>query len=508
MGNSSVSQVLQVAAPRTEAKSPQPNSSQGEEFQKLLTRASNGVEQHRSTSTEAKEAPPKEEPLADNPEQDATASQDDPSMTTADAPVFAASETEEAPGEDSPEDLLLDEIELSEAAVFALTTQITTEAHYSVEAVIDSEVATTEIDSQAAKNPPQVSDAKPQAAINQFTQTLEVSSTVEQVVTSDQVVVDPSAEASGELQTTEELPANGFFAASVEEPAPESANDEPAKTEAIPPAPQRDQPVANNIQIAPVKLPKADQKASEQTKDAPAEESLLVESEQQELPEKLVKTAAKVESPLEKQDAPVADEAPLRTDKEEAPAPKGPVAAVNRAHGDSPESTTRLANSLASERSASADAADSDPVSTVDRARFVQRVSRAFQSAHAREGVIQLRLSPPELGSLRIAISTHQGVVSAKVETETAAARNVLLDNLPALRERLAEQQIRLEKFDVDVRRDGGQEQSNWGTQDRQPRQPAHHAPVTTKLHGTAASPGRVDGPLGGVTDGSLDVRI
>ena len=51
--------------------------------------------------------------------------------------------------------------------------------------------------------------------------------------------------------------------------------------------------------------------------------------------------------------------------------------------------------------------ADLDLVPTIDRARFVQRVSRAFQSAHAREGQIQLRLSPPELGSLRISITVH-----------------------------------------------------------------------------------------------------
>ena len=61
--------------------------------------------------------------------------------------------------------------------------------------------------------------------------------------------------------------------------------------------------------------------------------------------------------------------------------------------------------------------------------------------------------------------------MSAQVEAETAAARSVLLDNLPVLRERLAEQEIRIEKFDVDVRRDGGQETGNSGADDRQARQ-------------------------------------
>jgi flagellar hook-length control protein FliK len=46
--------------------------------------------------------------------------------------------------------------------------------------------------------------------------------------------------------------------------------------------------------------------------------------------------------------------------------------------------------------------------------------------------------------------------MTASLETETASARRVLLDHLPALRDRLAEQNIRIERFDVDVQRDGG----------------------------------------------------
>ena len=94
----------------------------------------------------------------------------------------------------------------------------------------------------------------------------------------------------------------------------------------------------------------------------------------------------------------------------------------------------------------------------VDAARFVSRVSGAFQAAQERGGEVRLRLSPPELGVLQIKLTVSEGVLNASLETENAAARNVLLDNLPALRERLAEQEIRVEKFDVDVRQEGGSE--------------------------------------------------
>lgn len=69
---------------------------------------------------------------------------------------------------------------------------------------------------------------------------------------------------------------------------------------------------------------------------------------------------------------------------------------------------------------------------------------------------------------MRLELSVKQGVMTAKVETDTAAARQALLDNLPTLRDRLAEQNVRIDRFDVDVRRDPGGDQPNHGPQQRQ----------------------------------------
>jgi flagellar hook-length control protein FliK len=93
-----------------------------------------------------------------------------------------------------------------------------------------------------------------------------------------------------------------------------------------------------------------------------------------------------------------------------------------------------------------------DGLTEAERARFVQRVASAFRSLGDEGGELRLRLSPPELGSLRVELSVRDGVLNARLETETSSARNLLLDNLPALRDRLAEQNIKVEKFDVDVR--------------------------------------------------------
>jgi flagellar hook-length control protein FliK len=114
----------------------------------------------------------------------------------------------------------------------------------------------------------------------------------------------------------------------------------------------------------------------------------------------------------------------------------------------------------------------------VDPSRFIGRVAKAFQTAQDRGGTLQLRLSPPELGALRIELNVKDGVMSASLQTENTNARRLLLDHLPALRDRLAEQNIRVDRFDVDVRREGAGEQADArGSQhqhfEHQPDQPA-----------------------------------
>jgi flagellar hook-length control protein FliK len=81
----------------------------------------------------------------------------------------------------------------------------------------------------------------------------------------------------------------------------------------------------------------------------------------------------------------------------------------------------------------------------------VDRVARAVQATGERGGTLRLRLSPPELGALTLEVKVQGGVVSARVEADTPAARSLLLENLPLLRERLAEHGMRVDQFDVDL---------------------------------------------------------
>lgn len=111
----------------------------------------------------------------------------------------------------------------------------------------------------------------------------------------------------------------------------------------------------------------------------------------------------------------------------------------------------RLQSWLSNTQASRGGATGGPVVTPAEQARFVQRVARAFQAAQSRDGEIQLRLSPPELGSLKLEVKVQGGVLTARLEAETATARTLLMDNLPVLRERLAEQGIQVEKFDVDL---------------------------------------------------------
>jgi flagellar hook-length control protein FliK len=91
----------------------------------------------------------------------------------------------------------------------------------------------------------------------------------------------------------------------------------------------------------------------------------------------------------------------------------------------------------------------------VDQVRFVQRVANAFKAADEQGGQIRLRLSPPELGALKVEVSVRNGTLSARLETENSTTRSLLLDSLPALRERLSGQNIKIDRFDVDLKQDG-----------------------------------------------------
>jgi len=133
-----------------------------------------------------------------------------------------------------------------------------------------------------------------------------------------------------------------------------------------------------------------------------------------------------------------------------------------------PQQRSRLPAELLSQ---TANTQTRHPSVEIDATRLLNRVARAFTAAQERDGEIRLRLSPPELGSLRLDVRVQDGVLVARLQTETDAARTAIIDNLPALRDRLSEQGVRIERFDVDLmqRQPGGMPDQPGGRQQELP---------------------------------------
>ncbi len=86
-----------------------------------------------------------------------------------------------------------------------------------------------------------------------------------------------------------------------------------------------------------------------------------------------------------------------------------------------------------------------------DRLRLIQRISRSFSRLGPTGGQINLKLHPPELGVLNVQVRLEGRDMAAKLTTENAAAREAILENLPMLRGRLAEQGFDISSFQVEL---------------------------------------------------------
>jgi|GEM_PF-3054347 len=153
----------------------------------------------------------------------------------------------------------------------------------------------------------------------------------------------------------------------------------------------------------------------------------------------------------------------------------------------------------------------SPPPLHADAARFLQRVTKAFEAAHERGGEIRLRLSPPELGALRVEVNMSEQGLAARVEVETNDARTILLENLGALRDRLAEQGLRLEKFDVDLSQREPQQQDRNDFPEQQRDQQSAREARSVRIPNNPTQPvptNSITSPTSGWQDRQLNVIV
>lgn len=108
-------------------------------------------------------------------------------------------------------------------------------------------------------------------------------------------------------------------------------------------------------------------------------------------------------------------------------------------------------NSRSDAQSTSTNSQRTADLTQAERVRLVQRVSRSFARLSPTGGSINLKLHPPQLGSLNVQVRLEGRTMTAKLTTESVAARDVILESLPVLRGRLAEQGFEISQFQVDV---------------------------------------------------------
>jgi len=114
---------------------------------------------------------------------------------------------------------------------------------------------------------------------------------------------------------------------------------------------------------------------------------------------------------------------------------------------------------------------ESSEISQQERVRVIQRIARSFNRISAEGGTINLRLHPEHLGSVTVQVKLEGRSMAARLTTETTAARDAIMADLPALRQRLADQGFDVTKFQVDVAGNGADAtfaQTNSDSQSRQ----------------------------------------
>lgn len=115
----------------------------------------------------------------------------------------------------------------------------------------------------------------------------------------------------------------------------------------------------------------------------------------------------------------------------------------------------------------------SSPLSRFQQNKLVQRVLKGLEQLSNGGGQVKLRLHPPELGTLQMTLKIEANVMSAHLEVENSLAKEALLNNLQSLRDRLSDQGMSIDRFEVEVRTDsqsGANSSSGESASNRQSR--------------------------------------
>lgn len=186
-----------------------------------------------------------------------------------------------------------------------------------------------------------------------------------------------------------------------------------------------------------------------------------------------VRNSASTPAPLEVTTAPVAEESlgkdavafepiatPAESERRPATAEKSdavpetnfPAEVSQDAAPAQPADASSLGPLTAGRNEASPVAPTAPPpvqVAPHDSRALVDTVSQLVLKSHDSGQQLSLQITPPDLGTVRIEVHSHGGVLTARLEADSPAARQLLAEHLPQLRESLQQQGANVDRIDV-----------------------------------------------------------
>jgi flagellar hook-length control protein FliK len=95
-----------------------------------------------------------------------------------------------------------------------------------------------------------------------------------------------------------------------------------------------------------------------------------------------------------------------------------------------------------------------DSSEAVPQERIVEHMVRVARASVGRgQWQVQIRLSPPELGRIRLDVDVRQDVMNMRVVADTAEARELISSRVGQLRESLQQHGITVDRVEVEPRR-------------------------------------------------------
>jgi flagellar hook-length control protein FliK len=103
--------------------------------------------------------------------------------------------------------------------------------------------------------------------------------------------------------------------------------------------------------------------------------------------------------------------------------------------------------------------------------QLVEKLGSAIHQAQENGGHLKIRLHPPELGTVQIEVSMRNGVLSARLEVQTAAAQQALTEHMGLLRDAIAQTGIHVDQIDVRIAEPEASDGSSQTDQQQQQQQ-------------------------------------